>query len=92
MLFDEADGRIVVREFAGAEPEVIRLKQTAEYHPEDREIVEEWLSTVQDSTRKGSMVDAQEALRTHALVFAAEQSRKEKRIVELAEYYRQCSW
>jgi len=89
LLYDEAASRIMVREFSSTETEWIELGRPSEYHPEDREILKNWLSAIHDPANRSVMVDAQEALRTHAIVFAAEQSRKEKRMVELSDYYNQ---
>jgi predicted dehydrogenase len=83
ILFDEASGSISITEFFGNRNETINLPLTKEYHPEDQDIVNEWLESVISSTSVS--VDAAEALRTHAVVFAAELSRKEKRTVEMKE-------
>ena len=83
LLFDEAEGTIKVSEFYGEGHETIRIKQQTTYHPEDQDIVNEWLNSVMSA---GSVtVDANEALRTHALVFAAELSRKEGRVIKMDE-------
>lgn len=83
ILFDEAAGIISVKRFSGFDEEIIRIVTSESYHPEDQEIVDEWLSSIIHST--AVTVNAIEALRTHAVVFAAEISRKEKRIVEISE-------
>ena len=83
LLFDEAAGTISTNRFNGEMPEIIRIATPLSYHPEDQEIVDEWLSSIINST--SVTVDASEALRTHAVVFAAEISRREKRIVEMSE-------
>ena len=84
LLFDEASGMITVWNFTEAEPKSIRVERPASYHPEDLEIVSDWLSAIHDSSRNVA-VDAREALKTHAIVFAAEQSRREGRTVVLPE-------
>jgi predicted dehydrogenase len=81
MLFDEADGTITIKRFNGNDEEIFRTDQPISYHPEDQDIVDDWLSSVLFST--SVVVDATEALRTHAVVFAAEISRKERRTVEI---------
>jgi predicted dehydrogenase len=83
ILFDEAGGTISVNRFDEKEPEIIKITTPGAYHPEDKEIVNEWLSSLVHST--AVTVDAGEALRTHAVVFAAEISRHEKRTVEMSE-------
>jgi predicted dehydrogenase len=84
MLFDEAAGIITVMRFGKSGEEIIRINQAVSYHPEDQDIVNEWISSILFSTSVA--VDATEALRTHALVFAAEISRKEKRTVEMSAF------
>ena len=83
MLFDEAAGSISVKRFTEQENEIIKIEATESYHPEDQNIVDEWLSSIIKST--SVLVDASEALRTHAVVFAAEMSRKENRTIEMSE-------
>ncbi|MBK8883070.1 MAG: Gfo/Idh/MocA family oxidoreductase [Bacteroidales bacterium] len=83
LLFDEAAGTISTKKFTGNEEEIVRITAPLSYHPEDQEIVDEWLSSIIHST--SVTVDAGEALRTHAVVFAAEISRNEKRTVEMSE-------
>jgi len=87
LLFDEAGHSITVTRFAGSESECIRLQPSDSYHPEDRDIVENWLSAIQEDSTENVAVDSSEALRTHAIVFAAELSRKEKRTVSLSGLY-----
>ena len=84
LLFDEAADTITVSTFDGAEAESIPVARPESYHPEDLEIVANWLSAIQEPAARVA-VDAREAMRTHAIVFAAEQSRKEGRTVELSE-------
>jgi predicted dehydrogenase len=83
ILFDEASGTISVTEFYGNKNEIINITPPASYHPEDQDIVNEWISSVQSDSEV--TVDAAEALRTHAVVFAAERSRIEKRTVNMNE-------
>jgi predicted dehydrogenase len=85
MLFDEAEGTITIKRFDEDDAEIVRIHQTDSYHPEDQDIVDDWLSSVLFST--SVVVDATEALRTHAVVFAAEISRREGRTVGLSELY-----
>jgi predicted dehydrogenase len=85
LLFDEALGSVTIRKFSNPNPEIIPIQPPDSYHPEDREIVANWLSAIHDSSN-GVMVNAQEATKTHAIVFAAERSRKEKRTIEMSEH------
>lgn len=84
LVFDEAGETLTIRRFSGGDEEVIRAPRPGAYHPEDRDIVAEWLSAIHDASR-GVTVDAGEAARTLALVLAAERSRKEARTVETSE-------
>jgi predicted dehydrogenase len=83
---DEAAGRITIRRFALSEPEVVSVPRSTEYHPEDKAIVADWLAAVRDPAAPSVAVTAREALRTHAIVFAAEQSRRERRVIEMSEF------
>jgi predicted dehydrogenase len=83
ILFDEASGTISVKKFSGGNDKIIYIREPESYHPEDQEIVDEWLSSIVNST--SVTVDAGEALRTHAVVFAAEKSRMENRTVSMTE-------
>jgi len=84
LLFEEATERITIKRFADTEPESIHMQRPDSYHPEDRDIVANWLSAIHGSSA-GAVVDAREAMETHSIVFAAERSRKEKRTVEMSE-------
>jgi predicted dehydrogenase len=83
IFYDEAAGTISTKRFTGLDEEIIQIDAPESYHPEDQDIVDEWLSSIINSTTV--TVDASEALRTHAVVFAAEISRKENRTVEMSE-------
>jgi hypothetical protein len=83
IFFDEAAGTISIKRFTGQKEDLIHIAAPESYHPEDKDIVDEWLSSIINST--AVTVDAVEALRTHAVVFAAEISRRENRIVEISE-------
>lgn len=85
ILFDEAEGTISTTRFSESQSEIIRISSPESYHPEDREIVDNWLSAVISSTPVA--VDTSEALRTLAVVFASETSRKEDRVVNMKELY-----
>ena len=81
LLFDEANGTICITEFSGERNEIISIPAATSYHPEDQDIVNEWIASIISSTTV--TVDAAEALRTHAVVFAAELSRKEHRTADM---------
>jgi predicted dehydrogenase len=83
MLYDEAIGSISIKRFFEKENEFIEISTPNSYHPEDKDILDDWISSIVFSTSVA--VDIKEALRTHAVVFASEISRKENRIVEMTE-------
>lgn len=69
-----------------------RNVQTVKIAPEpgghgggDARIVREWLQALHTRDDSNIVANAQESLRSHAIVFAAEKSRREGRIVQLAE-------
>jgi predicted dehydrogenase len=51
----------------------------------DTRMVRDWLEALRHGDATGLVSTAQESLRTHAMAFAAERSRRERRPVELAE-------
>jgi predicted dehydrogenase len=85
MLYDEAANSISIKKFSGQKCEFIKIPVQSSYHPEDKDIIDDWFSSIVSST--SVTVDAREALRTHAVVFASEISRKEKRTIEMAEFF-----
>jgi predicted dehydrogenase len=87
LIFSEADHSITIKKFSESELEHIDLPRINAYHPEDQEIVDNWLSKVFDPFSQRMNVDASEAMGTLAIVFAAERSRKTGNIIEMAEYY-----
>jgi len=87
LLFSEATDTITIRKFSESEPEHIQVQRLDSYHPEDQEIVDNWLSVIFDPLSKRMNVDAEEALRTLAIVFAAELSRNQNRTVEMEEFF-----
>lgn len=50
----------------------------------DERVLREWLRALHTRDAAGIVTDAQESLRTHTIVFAAEKSRLEKRAIDLA--------
>ena len=86
LFFDEAYGLITVKQFNGSELERIHIQRPDGYHPEDKDIVENWLHAVQTHSVESIVVSAEEALRSHSIVFAAESARIENRIVNMSEF------
>lgn len=84
ILFDEALGSISVKKISEKEGEYIKIPAPDSYHPEDQDILNNWISSILFSTPVA--VDTSEALRTLTVVFASEISRKENRIVEISDF------
>jgi len=80
LRFDEAEGTLTLHPFGGGPAKALAIPPRQGYHPEDREIVSRWLAAIRDPAADVA-VDAREALRTHAIAFAAEQSRLTHRLV-----------
>ena len=51
----------------------------------DTRVVREWLTALHSRDDSRIVANAQESLRTHTIVFAAEKSRREQRMVEISE-------
>jgi len=85
LLFGKATNTITVTCLGHSELECIRLPRTDSYHPQDRDIVANWLAVIRGTLSDGVGVNASESLKTHAIVFASEQTRLENRVVHLPE-------
>ena len=85
LYFDESLGFITVKRFDRLEQEQLQIKQPDTYHPEDKDIMENWLQAIHGQSTESIVVTAAEALRTHKIVFAAELARVENRVVEISE-------
>jgi predicted dehydrogenase len=82
--FDE--GNLIVRMFATGDTETIDLAPEPGGHGGgDARVIREWLAALHADNPELIRTSAQESLRTHKIVFAAERSRREKRQVELSE-------
>lgn len=87
LRFDEDEGRIVLRRFAGHETEIIEPgPERGPHGGGDHRVVRRWLEAIRGGDAGGLLTDVHESVRTHAIGFAAERSRLEGRIVELAEF------
>ena len=84
ILYDEALGSISVKKFSEKEDEHIRIPAQISYHPEDQDILNNWISAILYSTPVA--VYTCEALRTLTVVFASEISRTENKIVEIPDF------
>jgi predicted dehydrogenase len=81
--FDES--RITIKTFGDNNvQEIVLGRETGGHGGGDNRVVREWLQALHSRDDSGIVANAQESLRTHAIVFAAERSRHEQRTVELA--------
>jgi predicted dehydrogenase len=81
--FDES--RVVVRSFRTNNVETIEIGPESGGHGGgDERVVREWLSAIHTGNPALIRTSAQESLRTHTMVFAAERARREGRVVDLA--------
>lgn len=86
LSFDEE--QIAVKTFADNNTQVITLGQEAGGHGGgDTRVVENWLQAIREDDPTAVLTSAQESLRTHSIVFAAEQSRREARMVNMDAIY-----
>jgi predicted dehydrogenase len=86
LFYDEAQGALTLRHFAGNDIERMELGQESGGHGGgDARALRGWLEAIRSGDRKSILTDAQESLRTHTIVFAAEKARLEKKVVELSE-------
>jgi predicted dehydrogenase len=81
LLFDEAKQEIIVAGFDSGKEVRFTFEPDPHTHPEDREIVHNWLEAVYNRDSSIILVDIKEAFKSHAMVFAAEKSRRERKIV-----------
>ncbi len=65
--------------------EIAIARETGGHGGGDNRIVSEWLDALHSRDDSRIVANAQESLRTHTIVFAAEQSRREHRMVEIEE-------
>jgi predicted dehydrogenase len=82
--FNENEWALTLRTFAEAGEEKVDLGERPGGHGGgDQRVVDSWLEAIQTGNSGLILTDAQESLRTHTITFAAEQSRREGRVVEL---------
>ncbi|MHB9133915.1 MAG: Gfo/Idh/MocA family protein [Armatimonadota bacterium] len=88
LAYDEST--ITLKTYADMNTEEITLAPEIGGHGGgDYRVVNSWLRAINTGDESLILTNAQESLRTHTIVFAAEQARREKRMVELAEFYAQ---
>jgi predicted dehydrogenase len=61
------------------------VPETGNHGGGDARVVQEWLAALHSRDDSGIVANAQESLTSHTVVFAAEKSRREKRMVEISE-------
>jgi predicted dehydrogenase len=84
LLFEES--RIVHLTFADNNTSTIEIGPEPGGHGGgDTRVIREWLLALHTRDDSRIVANAQESLKTHTIVFAAERSRREKRTVEIAE-------
>jgi len=84
LAFDEK--KIVLRRFGEKTAETIAIpRETGGHGGGDNRAIRSWLEAIHQGDPSRVLTSAQESLRTHRIVFAAEQSRREKRAVEIEE-------
>lgn len=82
LLFDES--RITVKTFGDNNvQELIIGRESGGHGGGDNRVVREWLQALHSRDDSGIVANAQESLRTHAIVFAAERSRREGRTITI---------
>jgi predicted dehydrogenase len=86
LFFDQKT--ITIRTFGDNNTEVIQLGDEAGAHGGgDARVIQSWLNAIARNNPDLVLTSLPESLRTHTLVFAAEQARRERRIVRLEEMY-----
>ena len=82
IFFDEES--ITIKTFADGNRERIELApESGDHGGGDRRVVRSWLEAIAQNKPELVMTSLRESLRTHKLVFAAEQARREGRVVRI---------
>jgi predicted dehydrogenase len=85
LYFDEST--IVIREFATGNKETIEVgAETGGHGGGDSRLTLDWLSALAVNSGESIKTDVHQSLRTHSIVFAAEASRKERRVIDIAAF------
>ncbi len=86
LTYDESE--ITIKYFGSNNVERITVgAETGGHGGGDQRVINAWLQAIQANDANLVMTDVHESLRTHSIVFAAEQSRREKRMIDMAEIY-----
>ncbi|MFT5085868.1 MAG: putative dehydrogenase [Candidatus Latescibacterota bacterium] len=86
LLFDESE--IAIKYYGSNNIERIAVGAEVGGHGGgDKRVVSAWLDAIRLGDPSLVTTDVHESLRTHSIVFAAEQSRRERRMIDMAEIY-----
>jgi predicted dehydrogenase len=85
LRFVAAENEIILHTFRDRNTAAIKVAPESGGHGGgDARVVREWLQALHTGNAGGIVTNAQESLRTHTIVFAAEKSRREKKTIDLA--------
>ena len=84
--FDE--GGITLKTYGTTRERIDFAAESGGHGGGDDRVVDNWLDAVEKADPTLALANAQESLRTHTIVFAAEKARLERRVVELSEFSR----
>jgi predicted dehydrogenase len=85
--YNEHEEMITIKRYADQNTEKIALgRESGGHGGGDTRIIRSWLQAVQKNDPTMILTSAQESLKTHTLVFAAEKARLEKKVVDIKEF------
>ena len=85
--YSEHEELITIKRFADNNTETLKLgRESGGHGGGDTRVIASWLTAVREKNPSLILTDAQESLKTHTLVFAAESARLERRMVDIAEF------
>jgi predicted dehydrogenase len=85
--YDEDQEMITIKRYADKNTEKIALgREIGGHGGGDTRVIRTWLQAIRSNDPGMILTNAQESLKTHTLVFAAEKARLEKRVVDIAEF------
>lgn len=84
LRFVDKENEIILHTFRDRNTATIKVAPESGGHGGgDARVVREWLQALHTGNAGGIVTNAQESLRTHTIVFAAEKSRREKKTIDL---------
>ncbi len=81
LFFDEANQLIRLTKYGSGEEKEFSFDPDPYTHPEDQGIVGNWIEAIRKNDVSGIAVDIREVIKTHSIVFAAEKSRLENKMI-----------